>query len=276
MACAIAVAGCLAEMHVAAARQASGRPAFEVISIRPTADPQVPRLLVEIRARPGGRLEVTDASLRNVIAWAYALGAGQRVIGGQAVLDSRFVIQAKAATDLPLPRDGDAAAPFRLMTQTLLSERFGLRVSWKEEDVPAMAVKRIDQVRVGRGLVPLDGPCADVVAARAAANDNRGPTRCGVFLTNGRLTAAVDRLQLALDVLSALSHTRFVDETGLAGGFQIAMSFDVSTLREGLRGDPTLPSFSEALRNELGLRVEQQRSRVRNLVVEQVTPPTDN
>jgi uncharacterized protein (TIGR03435 family) len=52
--------------------------------------------------------------------------------------------------------------------------------------------------------------------------------------------------------------------------------FDVATLQQGTSGGSNLPSFTQALRDDLGLRIEPQKSRVSMLVVERVEEPAPN
>ena len=82
-----------------------------------------------------------------------------------------------------------------------------------------------------------------------------------------------------------------IDRTGITGTFRFFMHissedspvFDAlpglpALARSGERpvGDPNLPSFRDALRDQLGLRVESVRGPLDVLVIESVQQPTEN
>ena len=73
-----------------------------------------------------------------------------------------------------------------------------------------------------------------------------------------------------------------VDKTGLLGPHDLQMKYDATTmLRErlgmALAAEPSaLPSLYNALQEQLGLKLEQQRVTIRALVVEHVEPPSEN
>jgi uncharacterized protein (TIGR03435 family) len=72
-----------------------------------------------------------------------------------------------------------------------------------------------------------------------------------------------------------------VDQTGLAGTFDFALEFvpDISSTRQGypdFQGDPTGPTFSQAVREQLGLKLESTRAPNRFLIIDRVEHPTQN
>ncbi len=115
---------------VAAFGQTTAPLSFEVASIRP-ADP---RQGVDMRTFPGGRLIATNCTLKHLIEAAYSFKFYQ-ISGGPAWLDAyRFDVMAKAADDSG-PDQGtvvalgrDAPRKLMLMLQTLLADRFALKV----------------------------------------------------------------------------------------------------------------------------------------------------
>jgi uncharacterized protein (TIGR03435 family) len=72
-----------------------------------------------------------------------------------------------------------------------------------------------------------------------------------------------------------------VDQTGLTGTFDFALEFvpDISSTREGypdFQGDPTGPTFSQAVREQLGLKLESTKAPSQFLVIDRVEHPTHN
>jgi len=95
------------------------KPAFEVADIRPSA--KVTNPYMRGGAVRGGRYEVKDASMVDLITTAYGVQQ-DRVQGGPPWLDSdRFDIVAKAPA-------GATQANLNLMLQSLLEDRFKLVV----------------------------------------------------------------------------------------------------------------------------------------------------
>jgi uncharacterized protein (TIGR03435 family) len=125
----LAVGSPLAYLAAAAQTTASG-PAFEVadIQLNKSGSPQN-----DVEFLPGGRVSVRNATLRTLIIVAYNV-RGNAVKGGPAWLDSdRFDIVAKAN---PKSSERD----LRLMMQTLLAERFKLRVHTDQKVLPVYAL----------------------------------------------------------------------------------------------------------------------------------------
>jgi uncharacterized protein (TIGR03435 family) len=128
-------------LTVLSARNAFGQstfnsPAFEVAAVKVNRSggpgPEKERFL------PGGRIELSNATLREMIVPAYGV-KGNMIMGGPKWIDSeRFDIVAKAAPDTPV-------ATLLLMIRNLLEERFQLHFHHDDKVMPAYALK------VGRG-----------------------------------------------------------------------------------------------------------------------------
>jgi uncharacterized protein (TIGR03435 family) len=93
-------------------------------------------------------------------------------------------------------------------------------------------------------------------------------------MINGALKGSVERLTDLTAVLSAAARQMIVDGTGLEGAFEVDMTFDPSTfpghtIRQD-SGPSSLPTFADALRDELGLMLATERRPVRTLVVDHV------
>jgi uncharacterized protein (TIGR03435 family) len=264
---------------------------FDVASVRPVNDLPGPSD-TGIRIRPGGRLVANAERLRFLIQFAYDVQPPQRIIGSQSLLDQYFAVNAVAPTDLPVPpRVGFmgtfwAPSPFNAMMRTLLEERFALRVSWKEEPGTVQVLTLLRPGEPGPGLKPLPLGCN-----RAAANPlpPAGPVRprCGVSLINGKLTGATERLTDLADALTLASLVNnperispFVDETGLTGSYEVTTQFDIglfwaSRIKPGEAYESqNYQTFAEALRRDLGLRLDLRQRPMPMLVVEHIEPPT--
>ena len=117
---------------------AQDRPSFEVASVRPVPE-QRGRPSFDPSPRPpfarsNGQFGA-GATLRHLITWAFGLQVP--VEGSFRELDDVFEIAAKAPGPVLLPRPGEVGA-VNQMVQSLLAERFKLRVRWGTRSLPVM------------------------------------------------------------------------------------------------------------------------------------------
>ena len=233
-------------------------PAFEVASVKRSrlSGPLSPPTL---QSRPGGAFTATNQLLARLIAFAYRID-DFRLIGGPAwVRDARFDVQARAATDVPNEQ-------LRLMVQALLKNRFGFVAHKEQREMPvySLVLARTDG-RLGSGLRPVDD-CEAKPPRSSGPNTYYG---CGGV----SVAAAMASMTLGAPV---------VDKTGVTGTFDVAVTFSP----EGVRpfagepftpaADPNLPSFRDALRDQLGLALEAGRGPVEVLVIDSVEMPSLN
>jgi len=155
-------------------------PTFEVASVRINSSGDLSR---SVRALPGGRLEATNAPLRNLVRYAYELRTLGEIEGGPNWMDS-------AAFDIRATGTPDGLQP--QMLQALLSERFKLlaRREMRERPVYALTVARADR-RLGRSITAGSIKCAATTTQWTNPARNHEPSD----LTAGQLawrTAGAD------------------------------------------------------------------------------------
>ncbi len=125
---ACAIAGGLAPRLIAFAQE---KLSFDVASVKPTSPER--RGLHQLNCAGGTGLAAMDQPLPSLIEWAYDLPHGNnRVSGGPNWLDSSgstFDIQSKVARKVSFDE-------CRLMGQSLLADRFKLKVHWQTEELP--------------------------------------------------------------------------------------------------------------------------------------------
>jgi uncharacterized protein (TIGR03435 family) len=241
---------------------------------------------------PGGRLRATNVRLSYFIRFAYELQPAQRIIGGEPLVTQYFTVDAQAAQDTPIPSRADVfgatwtKSPFTMMTRRLLEERFALRTSWKTEMVTVQALRLVRPGQIGPRLKRLHVPCVHRVDIPRGAGDD--PTRCSITTLDGVMAGTVDNLaELAtyfyFTLSSGDSPTLFVDDTGLDGAFELSTKFNILTAigRQGVQNSvrqpyEDYPSFTDALRDDLGLRLERQRRPMQMLVIDHIEAPTEN
>ena len=234
-------------------------PSFEAASIKRNVTREA-RIRFET---PPGRLNAVNVPLRFVIRQAYRVPES-RIVGGPGWLDSdRFDILATAA-------GGATADGVREMLRALLKERFALALRMEAREMPAYVLRtaRVDGTlgpNLRRATMDCGGRASSIVAGRV---------QCGVLVSQGSQTASMRgggaTLENVVRLLADFLDRPLIDETGLAGAFDLELEF--STVTSAAPDD--VPSVFTAVREQLGLRLDAERRRVDVWGVEGVSPPT--
>lgn len=162
-----------------------------------------------------------------------------------------------------------SVAQRRLMLQSLLAERFKLKVSHSNKEAPIYAL-----------VVAKNGPkltqSADSASGPAGA---RGQFR----FAPGELNAVGMLLSNLADQLGREVGRQVVDKTGLQGRYDFTLHWTPDTPAGGPGGpdgapppDSSGPSIFTALQEQLGLKLESQKGPVETLVIESVERPSEN
>ncbi|HEX3875714.1 MAG TPA: TIGR03435 family protein [Bryobacteraceae bacterium] len=242
----------------AASAQPPARPEFEVASVKPNASGGQG---FSIQALPAG-LQARNISLKRLIAMGYSVTDFQ-IFGELPWLESaRFDVEAKTAVKTALPE-------LRLMMQSLLDERFQLKFHRETRDLPILTLSFVKNGVKGPGLTDAPGePCGPPVAPeKTAAGLPRAlcgtvnPARGRIFGQRGRISQLCDRL-------SALLGRTVVDKTGLAGAYDIELTFAPDPAPGVPDSEPAGPSLFTAMREQLGLKLESGKGPVEVVVVD--------
>jgi bla regulator protein BlaR1 len=277
---------------------AGGLMSFEVASIRP-AEPGARfhtnvNLNMEDEPIPlGGRFSAT-AALGSYIAFAY------KFLPTGPLSDAIFAHLPKWATtdlftiDAKAPVANPSKDQMRLMMQSLLAERFKLAVHFETHNVPVVALVLVEPRKFGPRLRPhSQGPPCDAKIPPVDHNSPKIPDVwtpiCGAFQlidwTNNTviLGSRNTTIEMLMDFLPALVHLDqpVVDQTGLNGKFDLELNFTPPwrTPKEpstDAQLDLTGPTFEDALKDQLGLRLKSTRAPVQTLVIDHVEQPSPN
>ena len=237
-------------------------PAFDVVSVKPR--PLPPNTFMfrssgqEIEVH-GDRYRGEAMTLSWLIVDAYHIrnyqisGLPQWGDGPQA---DRFDVDAKS--------DGTpTVARLRQMLQTLLADRFQLKVHWETKELP---VYRLVIGKNGSKLRAVAGDPPEQEAEPGPARKNVPPKSL-----TGTIPELIDLLALGLD------HP-VVDHTSLSGKYEYAnlkWGQFARQLRSGLT-DPEGQSIFTAVQQELGLKLEPGKDPIEVLIVDRVRKPTAN
>src|SRR5579883_216493 len=285
----------LAAALTAAAQDPPARPAFEVASVKPAEAPEgMPPMAIRMMGsgmwgmHPPGwlplektRLKLERVSLEQLIATAYRVRPVQ-VAGPAWMADARFEI---AATMPP----GTTVETADEMLQTLLEERFGLRVHREDREVAGFALtvaKGGPKLTPSGGAAPEPAPPMDEAARKAQLDKLRadmmkrmeqmrqenaanGATTGGSWSTRRWPARDVTVEQIAVWLAAPLGKP-VVDATGLEGKYDA----DIEVVQ--MPGDTPEYAAAQAAA-KLGLKLEARKVTVAMVVVDQVErTPAEN
>jgi bla regulator protein BlaR1 len=266
--------------------------AFEVASVKANKSGDN---RIGIGFQPGGRFRATNVPLRELISAAYGtpqpLPAFQITGGPKWIESDRFDIVAKAPGD---PQPGPSGPPPAMfaMLRTLLADRFQLILHRETKDMAiyALVLARADG-KLGPELKPAATDCA---AMMAAARDRGAPPPppgermpCGMRMFPGHLSGGSSSMALLTNVLARFVNRTVVDQTGLAGNYDLDLQWTPDQMPQG-RGDPPPgapalpaidpngPSIFTAVQEQLGLKLESTKGPVGVVVIDRVEHPTED
>ena len=148
---------------------------------------------------------------------------------------------------------------FRQMLQTLLAERFNLKVHREMKEMPVYAL-----------VVGKNGP-----KFKESAPDATFVSNHGVNGRNQNMTLSKATMESVADDIRNFLDRPVVDKTWLTGTYDVKME---ATPGFTINNDPDLRDISifTAVQEQLGLRLEAQKAMVEVLVVDHVEKPSEN
>jgi uncharacterized protein (TIGR03435 family) len=271
-----------------AAQAPTGRVAFEAVSVKPIAldAPRPPISTVGLR---GNRWSASNVTLMTIIRAAYRghqFSAPDQFVGGPDwIRTARFDVDAVA---VGMPDQSTAEA----MVRALLADRFKLVVREETRELAVGVLVRNSPERLGPGLRPVKVDCTTARKAPAAPPTSaadfatRAASQCETLQASTAVTRrysgrAVDLSGLVRFISSAVEQP-VSDRTGLAGQFDLDLEFLQPSLATGvtppsLNGTPVeAPPLLEALKEQLGLKLERERAPTPVLVIERAEMPEPN
>ena len=267
---------------------AGDKPAFEVASIKPspTGDNRVGIGI------PPGRFMATGLTTKRLIEFAYNLKDDQLSAGPSWINSERYDIDAKEADSLVealqnLPLD-QRADQIRLMVQSLLADRFKLRVNRQTKELPVFAlVVAQNGPKLTQTSIAPPGP-----ADTSPQESPRGPMISG---GRGQFTGTAVPISLLADALARLPEIGgrvVLDQTELKGNYDFKLQWtpESPTPPSSATGpgdssqppgnasvpDASGPSIFTALQEQIGLRLESRKGPVDVLVIDHIEEPSPN
>jgi uncharacterized protein (TIGR03435 family) len=285
---------------------AGGKMEFDVVSVKPNKagfPPSGPMPYSNVPLGPqdaytatGGLLSATNWPLFQYMVFAYKLTPDQ-VQSARSQLPKwttteNFDIQARASGN-------PTKDQFRLMMQALLADRFKLAIHYETRQLSVFALVLDKPGKLGPQLQPhpADSPCSTAPPAPGAAQGllptvaGGFPEICGAMgvvkpSAPGRLRIGARNVLIATIAASvSVPFTGIdrpvLDKTGLDGKFDFVIEFTPQfngPLPPGanFQPDESGTTFLEALKEQLGLKLDSQKGPVDVIVIDHVEEPSEN
>jgi uncharacterized protein (TIGR03435 family) len=236
---------------------------------------------------PGGRLIAKNMPLLKFIEFAYKPTNYQiESLRSQMPSWSRdigFDIEARA-------EGNPSKDEMRLMMQSLLATRFHLIIHRESREVPVFALTLVKPGKTGPQLRPhtADDPtCVAAPLPKNAADGN--PAVCGastVIPASAPNLFAIGGHNVSIPMLAVLFpglHNNVdrpvLDRTGLSGTFDYSLEWAPEFVRPAAPGSNAVdsgPSFIEALKDQLGLKLSSQKGLAEFIVLGHIEHPSEN
>ena len=253
-------------------------PSFDVASIRQSKPRAQSHFSME-----NGRLSADGLTLQGYIGTAWHLMLSREQEDAMVahlpkwVSTDTFGIEAQAAGD-------PTQDQMRVMLQSLLTDRFGLRVHFETAQVPMLALVLDKPGKTGPKLRPhSEGPPCDPPNAKAfppvceqlSASD---APNSAILMGSRNLTMEVVASYISL--LGRLDRP-VVDETGLNGSFDFTLEFTPQPKGPQPADQDVQPelqgtTLQEALQDQLGLKLKATTAPLSTLVVDHIERPSEN
>jgi uncharacterized protein (TIGR03435 family) len=267
---------------------------FEVASVRENRTGETPYSNFPLNQGPqfdskGGLLMAKDQLLLSYIVFAFKPDMFQI---------QRFRDQLPAWTrtryDIEARANGNPTKDeMRLMMQSLLQERFHLIFHHETREEPTYAMELVNPGTLGpriKAHPPDDPDCAkDSIPKPLPGAFN--PLACGASASvapksPGNVAVAgynvtMNAIALGLGGAASLTDRQVIDRTGLTGTYDFTLEFapeQALTARPDDSADfgPGGPSFTKAVKDQLGIKMIPQKLPVDVIVVDYIEKPSEN
>jgi uncharacterized protein (TIGR03435 family) len=267
---------------------AGGKMAFEVASAREDPSPKY-RVDLPVDAdddwvATGGLIDL-DGPLTMFLSFAYKLPQQHNMIAHLPdwAKTKYFAIQARAVGN-------PTKDQVRLMMQSLLADRFKLALHFETQNMPVLVMTLMKPGKMGLGLrLHADGPPCDKVMPRPpGATITFDMFPCKGYMgadqpDHAMLMGARDTtVELMTAFFSNVGHMPpIVDQTGITGRIDFSMVYTppprgTAAPSTDAQADSPGITFEEAVKDQLGLKLESAKASLQVPVVDHVEMPSEN
>lgn len=248
---------------------------FEAASIKP-GDPN--ERMAQIMMAPGGRVNIKNLPVRNLIMMAYQLRDFQVTGGPDWMRTDRYDIVAKSDDENVTPEQS------REMMQNLLKERFQLVFHNETKELPVYNL-----VIAKNGPKLRETPESELPPPPPGNGRAVGPLggRASIRIERGAINGQGMNMDLLANQLANNLGRSVINKTGLTKGYDIKLEWTPelgqggALQREG--GGDSAPTSAEsgptiftALQEQLGLKLESAKGPVVIYVIDSLQRPSEN
>jgi len=259
-----------------AAISAANLTEFDVATIKPSD----PNLVAEKVGLDRDEFIVTGQTAKWLIKFAYnrSFGSDQQIAGGPSwIASAKFDIVAKESEEAIAKLRGltveQQMAVIRPMVQALLADRFKLKVHHEMKELPVYALV---VAKGGIKMKPEDAavfsPNPEEARGHSFAMRGRGQLQGG--------GATAEELSSMLAIQPEVTGRMVVNKTGLTGKYDFMLKWTPDTGSSMANGstspDSSEPSLFTAIQEQLGLKLEAQKSPVDVIVIDSIETPSPN
>ncbi len=258
-------------------------PSFEVASIKPNRSGDA----IGGALRPPERYTATNLPIKALIEFAYNVQDFQLSGGPSWVASERYDVDAKVddslAAELKELSFWRRTDQMRLMVQSLLADRFSLRLSHKTEILPIYALVI---AKTGAKLQE-SKPSEDYSSGAKGHVGQEGE----FTMSQGQLTAQGFSIEGLVWLLSRRLGRPVLDQTGLKGNYDFTLQWTPDeghgamakvqtdagpgTVAPPLPGSSG-PSIFTAIQEQLGLKLESTKGPLDVIVIDHIERPSEN
>jgi len=223
---------------------------FEVAAIKPAApSKEIGRTSSSSSTDTGaGQLAFTNVAMKDIVRLAYGVQSYQ--ISGPGWMETeRFDVMAKFAPQ-------STGEQVKIMLQKMLQDRFRMVMHRETKELPAYVLTAI-------------GPKLKALTD-SGGNVSSSSSKTGVHLD------AKTTMRGFAEYLSQRLDRPVLDQTGLAGGFEFQLDWEIDDAADA-NGAVLGPSVFTAVQEQLGLKLTATKGPVETIVVESIQKvPTEN
>lgn len=253
----------------------SKRVTFDVASIKPS----MPGIRESMSNQPN-RLLVNNLTLRQLIGFAYRLRDGQLDGGPDWIAADQWDIEARTA------EGANTADTIPLRLQSLLEDRFQLKIHHETRDIPVYALTiskgglkltAVDPPPPS-GPNPAPAPPSPPVGLRGELPKDFMPRPGAIMAGPGLVLASAVTMGEIANVLRGRVGRPVLDKTNINGYFNLRLQFAVETgaTSPDTANAPAGPSIFTAIQEQLGLKLEAEKAPLDVLVIDSVQRPSAN
>ena len=279
-------------------------PKYDVASIKPSGPDSRGMMLM---MTPTG-MQIKGAQIQTLLQFAFGVER-DRIIGAPDWVRSRhFDIEAKVKPEDAPKLQKLKMEQRRTMMLPLLEERFNLKYHHETRELPIYALviakggPKLTESKPGEGMPGPDGepprpgdPLPPRGSAATARPDgppgagNRPAVGEGMRIGPGSIQSRGGSTAFLAHALSAAVGRTIIDRTGLTGAYDFSLSWTPDqSMRSSPGGaqpgqpegdsapDASGPSLFTAVQEQLGLKLDPQKSAVDVIVIDHIDPPTEN